>query len=308
MNNVTKDYLKDKKKRRAKELLCIWSVLIIPLIDLCVFWVYGTIQSFPIAFEHYNEASGKLTYDFYNFEYLFGSFGTTGKVLLESMKNTITYWALGFFVLTPVSYLMAYFLFKKIWGYKIYRYIFFFPQIISPVILSSFFLYLVGSNGIIKQAFGSDLLLLRNSDTAMPTMLFYNFYFGLCANLLYWLSAFARIPEEVLEAGKIDGCNILQEFMYIALPCTWSFFATMLMLMVTGILGTGGATLLLTGGGYGTYDLPYYEYLLTTSGAGLSSKMSQGVAGCLGLVKGLIILPIAIVINRLVNKIESVEF
>ena len=81
------------------------------------------------------------------------------------------------------------------------------------------------------------------------------------------------------------------------------------MLMVTGILSSGGATLLLTGGGYGTYDLPYYEYLLTTSGAeGISERMSQGLAGCLGLVKGLIVLPIAILINHFVNRIESVEF
>lgn len=40
------------RKAKTKELLCIWSFLIIPLINLCIFWVYGTIQSFPIAFEH----------------------------------------------------------------------------------------------------------------------------------------------------------------------------------------------------------------------------------------------------------------
>ena len=127
--------------------------------------------------------------------------------------------------------------------------------------------------------------------------------------MLYCLSAYARLPDEVLEAGKIDGCNVLQEFICIALPCTWSFLATMLMLMVTGVLSSGGATLLLTGGGYGTYDLPYYEYLLTTSGAeGISERMSQGLAGCLGLVKGVIVLPVAILINHFVNKIEAVEF
>lgn len=254
VSGVTRDYLHEKKIRRIKELCCIWSILIIPLIMLAIFWVYGTIQSIPIAFEHRNEMTGEISYDFYNFEYLFGNFSTTGKVLLEASKNTLLYWGLGFFIITPLSYLMAYFLFKKIPGYKIFRYIFFFPQIISSVILSSFFLYLVGNNGLIKQLFDSDLLLLRNSDTAMLTMLFYNFYFGLCGNLLYWLSAFARLPDELLEAGELDGCNILQEFIYIALPCTWSFLATMLMLMVTGILSSGGATLLLTGGGYGTYD------------------------------------------------------
>ena len=32
--------------------------------------------------------------------------------------------------------------------------------------------------------------------------------------------------------------NVVQEFIYIVLPITWPFLATMLMLMVTGILTT----------------------------------------------------------------------
>ena len=76
---VTKDYLRENKIRRVKELCCIWSVLIIPLIMLAIFWVYGTIQSIPIAFEHRNELTGEVSYDFYNFRYLFGDFTTTGR-------------------------------------------------------------------------------------------------------------------------------------------------------------------------------------------------------------------------------------
>ena len=48
---VNKNRLKVKRTQRTKELFCIWSILIIPLINLCIFWVYGTIQSVPLAFE-----------------------------------------------------------------------------------------------------------------------------------------------------------------------------------------------------------------------------------------------------------------
>ena len=61
VGGVTKDYLREKKIRRAKELACIWSVLIIPLVMLAIFWVYGTLQSIPIAFEHRNELTGEIT-------------------------------------------------------------------------------------------------------------------------------------------------------------------------------------------------------------------------------------------------------
>ena len=78
VSGVTRDYLHEKKIRRIKELCCIWSILIIPLIMLAIFWVYGTIQSIPIAFEHRNARPGEIAYDFYNFEYLFGNLSPTG--------------------------------------------------------------------------------------------------------------------------------------------------------------------------------------------------------------------------------------
>ena len=299
---------KQKSTRRRRELFCIWSVLILPLIDLIIFWVAGTVLSIPIAFEHYT-ADGAVEYSFYNFEYLFRSITEPNSIFLEALLNSLKYWAFSFFILTPVSFIMGFFLYKKVWGYRIFRYVFFFPSIISSVIIAAFFKYMVGPGGPVQQLaeilFGQkDILLLADSRYAFPTMLFYNFYTGLTGNLLYWLASFSRIPVDVTEAGRLDGLSIMGEFRYITFPITWPFLATMLMLMFTGILTGSGAALLLTGGAYGTYDLGYYEYLLTVSG----TKNDQGIAGAVGLLKGVIVLPLALIINRLVNKIEPVEF
>ena len=118
-----------KKKQKIKELLCIWSILIIPLITLCVFWVYGTIQSIPIAFEHrFND--GTIEYDFSNFQYLISTFSEPNSILLQALTNTLIYWSVGFFFLMPACFLMAFFLYKKITGYKFFRLVFFFPSII----------------------------------------------------------------------------------------------------------------------------------------------------------------------------------
>ncbi|MBR1867216.1 MAG: sugar ABC transporter permease [Clostridia bacterium] len=299
----------DKKKFRRRELLCIWSVLIIPLINLAIFWVYGTIQSFPIAFETYDIDGAIKGYDFTNFTYLFHSFTEPNSLFLQSIINNLSYWSLGFFVMTPISFITGFFLYKKIWGYRIFRYIFFFPSLMSSVVIAIFFKNLVGPNGqvqyIIEKLGGPEgILLLGETRFAMPTMLFYKFYTGLTGGLIYWLAAFARIPEEIVEAGKLDGLTFVKEFIYIAFPITWPFLATMLMLNFTSILKTNGATLLLTQGAYGTYDLGYYEYILTVSG----SKADQALSGAMGLLKGLVVLPFTLVINHFVNKIEAVEF
>ena len=113
-----------------------------------------------------------------------------------------------------------------------------------------------------------------------------------------------RIPEEIVEAGKLDGLTTLKEFRYLTFPITFPFVATMFMLATTGILGASGAALLLTNGAYGTYDIGFYQYVLTTSG----SMADQGLAAALGLLTSLIVLPLTLFVNHMVKKIEPVEF
>ena len=297
----------NKNRGRRIELLCVWSFLIIPIINFIIFGIICSISSWPIAFEHITTA-GK-TYDFYNFEQVFKGIFETSDLFLESLLNTLKYWSFGFFVIMPIGYFAGFFLYKKVAGYKIFRYIFFIPSIIASVVMASFFKFLVGPDGqvqwLIEKIFGvKDVLLLANSKYAFGTLLYYNFYLGLMGNLLMWLASFSRIPDEIVEAGKLDGLTTLKEFWYLTFPITWPFVATMFMLAITGILGAGGAALLLTGGEYGTYDLGFYEYILTTSG----SSANQGLAGALGLMKSLIMLPITLFINYRVKKIETVEF
>ena len=296
-----------KRKTRKKELLCIWSVLIIPLINLFIFWVIGTLNSVPIAFEFY-PSGGDKTYSFYNFQYIFDAMKEPGSIFMNAFTNTLKYWAVGWFFLMPFSYLISYFLYKRIPGYRFFRYVFYLPSILSAIIVSSVFMYLVAPGGVVAKLAESvlgvkGLMLLETSETAFPTLIFYMCYTGLTGNMLYWLASFARIPQEIVEAGKLDGLGFFGEFWYIAFPITKGFFATFMMLALTGILTAGGPALLLTDGNYGTYDLGFFEYKMTISG----TPQSQAIGGAVGLLKGVIMLPIALIVNRLVMKIDTVE-
>lgn len=298
---------KMKKTAKLKETLCIWSILIIPLINLFIFWVVGTLYSVPVAFEYY-PASGGKEYSLFNFQYIFDAMREPGSIFLNAFTNTLKYWSVGWFFLMPLSYLISFFLYKRIPGYRIFRYVFYIPTILSPIIVSSVNLYLLAPGGVVstlaEKAFGIEgLMLLETSETAFPTLVVLTCITGLTGNMLYWLASYARIPQEVVEAGKLDGLGFFGEFWYIAFPITGGFFATFMMLALTGILTSGGPALLYTDGNYGTYDLGFFEYKMTVSG----SLQSQAIGGAVGLLKGVITLPIALVVNRLVGKIETVE-
>ena len=96
--DIVFDAAKQKKRNRNKELLCIWSVLILPIIDLIIFWVYGTIQSVPIAFEVYDTYGNVIRYGFDNFKYVFQQMRTPGNLFVEALVNNLKYWTLNIVV------------------------------------------------------------------------------------------------------------------------------------------------------------------------------------------------------------------
>ena len=307
MDRVALERQKQKKIAHIKETLAIWSVLIIPLINLVIFWVMGTLESIPIAFEYYPETGGK-EYTFWNFTYLWEQMQAPGSIFVNALTNTLKYWAVGWFIIMPFSYFTAYFIHKKMPGYKFFRYVFYIPSLVSSIIISSVFMYMVAPGGLVpniaEKLFNIEgLMLLETSETAFGTLIFYQLWTGLVGQLIYWIASYSRIPVEVSEAARLDGVSLLGEFWYIAYPITKGFFWTMQMLNFTGILTAGGAALLLTDGNYGTYDLGFFEYKMTISG----SKQSEAIAGAVGLLKGVIILPFALGINSLIKKIDVVE-
>ena len=301
------NHYKAKRKKKWMDIIFVWSVLILPIIMTIIFWLYGTLISIPIAFEQYSP-TGELSYGFNNFKFIINAF-QTGDILFEAFFNTLKYFFFGLLVQTPLQYLVSYFLYKKIKWDGFFRYVFFIPSMVSSVIISSLFIYLVGPDGPVQILLGKitgnpELLLLRNSSTALGTMLFYNVWVGVAGGMVMNLAAFTRIPVEVIEAGVLDGVNIWKEIRYLILPMTWPFFGTMLMMQCVGIFGASGPALLLTGGGYGTYDIGFYVYELTVSG----SKTSESIGGAISLLQGALTLPIALIVRHFVNRIEPVEF
>ena len=131
-----------KKKQKILRILFILSFTIIPVVHFLLFYVYVNLDSFVMAFQKPNDTRTGLVFTWDNFDYIFklfkeGSsfpewdlklaFGNTFKTFLVQM------------IMYPIGLLVSYFIYKKIWGYKAYRVIFYLPTIISSVVVSYFF-------------------------------------------------------------------------------------------------------------------------------------------------------------------------
>jgi ABC-type sugar transport system permease subunit len=137
-------------------------------------------------------------------------------ILALALGNTLIYFIVGI-IQQFLCYVVAYFLYKKIPGYKVFRFTFYLSSLIAPVITTAIFMELIRVGGplwkIMDEVFGIQFgALLSRPETATKTIVTYMFLSGIGTTYLIFLGAMNRIPKELIEAGKLDGCNTWREF------------------------------------------------------------------------------------------------
>ena len=217
-------------KRKIGEYAFCYGMLLLPLIQFAIFYIWINSNSIIMAFQEfdgYNDNGGELfKWSLYNFTRFFNEWSNPTSVVVSALKNTFKYFAAGCMV--PVSFFVAYFLYKKIWGYKFFRVFFFLPSIISAVLFVTTYKKLIDYGGpldMLLSLFGVRIPPLLTDDTkATATIIAYTVWTGLGINMILYQSAMSRIPQEVMEAAQLDGVPWYRELPQIVLPlaCLYS--------------------------------------------------------------------------------------
>lgn len=298
-----------KKKNRIRRLFILYCVAI-PVINWIVFYVYTNISSILMAFTN---GDGVISLD--NFIRFFEEFGLpTSEIRLALINTLITFAVL--FVTFPFKVLISYFIYKKIPFSGFYRTVFFLPTIIFSVAISMVFVRLMDPAGIFAKWIGEWLNLgytpelLADSRFAHATVLANMIWLQFPGDLIIWGGTFARIPNDVLESGRIDGVTWWQEFTKIIVPMVWPTVALQMVLLFCGIFGASGNVFLLTKGEYDTINLSTWMYiqLYEHSGGRFSSNVYNYMSA-VGLLMTAIAITISLVIRKFTDKVfEEVEF
>lgn len=203
--------------------------------------------------------------------------------------------------------LLAFILAKKFRGWKVFRTICMLPNVISTAALAMILLNVFKTdsgllNGIIRLITGHafEWNWYFNSKTALPSVtLGWLLYPGMITILM--LAAITAIPDELLEAARIDGATPLQINLRVVLPLVRGTLGTSVIIAATSMLKEFELIYLTTNGGPGnaTLNLPLYIYKVafTENNYGYSNAMSVLLIA-LGVV-------IVYVINRLFRMEES---
>lgn len=198
------------KKRKRKKYLFVYLMLVPAIINFAIFYVGVNLNSFIMAFRQPVEmGENGFIYQFslINFRKIFTALTTPLDELHVGFFNTLKYFASALLITLPLSYLTSYFLYKKMWGYKFFRIVFFLPSIIPAIVYVTVFqnmLNVSGPVGVLYQAiFGEQIPpLLTTASTATNCIIFFTIWTGFGVNMLLYQGAMSRLPEEVLEAGN----------------------------------------------------------------------------------------------------------
>lgn len=301
----------------------ILSMITLPVIGFIIFYFAININSILMAFQEYRGIDKETftpvyEWNFNNFAHLFNSLvhgtGDGNRLLQMALRNTMLFFGNEVLLMLPCTFVISYFLFKKVTGYKFFRVIFYLPNILTGMIMVVSYKYILAEDGPIatlmylKNGPEGPLLesFLHNPDKAIWFVLGYCIWAGFGANLILFQGGMFRIPVEVLEAASLDGVNSWQELRNIILPMMWNTFSTVFILKLSTLFTVSGPILLFISGGVdpdysNLYTISYWIFDQVHNGNGTGYNFASAV----GLVFTLINAPIVFGAKYILNKIYA---
>lgn len=298
----------EKKRKRSKVYIenglrvgVAWFPLLLitpALFNFILFWVVPNANSIILSFQ---DVDGSWTFGNYSWV-VQDLFSGTNSMFRVALSNTLIYFFANYFVIQTFNVLLSYFIYKKILFAPAFRFILYMPNMFATIILASIYKNMLGPEGpVITLLCNLGLMkdpisLFTTTGHAMAVSVGYSLWVGVGAVFLWCSGAMARIPKDLFEAASLDGIKSFQEIIYITVPMISGTLSTLYIIGIAGILGSGGATLYLTYGDYGTNTLAFWIWKQVYTGGG------YGTSSALGILMTLVSLPLVFLMRWLTNK------
>lgn len=306
-----------KNKRQISKFIFALCVVILPLLQFCLFYIYANSSMLVLAFQKYQAREGALGYDV-SFVFM-DNFITAWNFIVENtfmIKNSLIKYVFCTLLSLGLSLIFSFYLYKKYFAHKFFKVVLFMPQVISGMVFALIFKYIVTDvyTSIVSTITGNvDVVgLFDNVDTRFPTVIFFNVWTIFGVNIMLFTGAMNGINESVVESANLDGANIYREFIHITLPLIFPTITSLIVLGLVGIFTDQMNLYTLFGrNGEEMSTFGYYLYLQSVDSDLISTKvglLNYSELSALGIILTIIILPITMVIKKLLEKFgPSVE-
>jgi len=216
-------------------------------------------------------------------------------VFWQAARNSLVQLVVVLPLMLPLAFMVGYYVSLKPRGHRILRVILFTPALISLAARSMVFLSIFSPIGLLNgllRGVGLESLArpwLASQSTALGTVMAVDLWAGIGFTAILFSARLSSIPEEVMEAAKLDGAGQWRRMWGIAYPICHDYFGVLLMLQFIWVFfASAGSILLLTNGGPGnsSTNLSFlvYDKAFTQSQIGYSQAVgvilfAVGIAG-----------------------------
>ena len=207
-----------------------------------------------------------------------------------SLKNNIL-WLMLFILSIPAGLFIALFLNQTVTGIRLYKSLFFFPFVISQIVVGLIFSWFYNPNfglvGDIFEFFGAAApSILGDERYVTYGIIFAGLWPQIAYCMILFLTGLNNVAAEQIEAGRLDGARGWRLLWHVVLPQLWP--ATFLAIVVTviGALRSFDMIAIMTQGGpYGSSNvLSYYMYETALSEYGFEMGYGSAIAVVLFMI------------------------
>ena len=197
----------------------LWAFMTPALVLMLVFFVIPVIYVIVISFMKWNGINTPAFVNLRNFMLLFRD-----KAFKRSILNNVIWALVAGFIQVPLAMVMAIILSRRPKGWKFFRTVYFFPQVISGIALATLWRAIYRADTGLLNALLTSVGLghlakdwLGNLSTAFPSVLIYwVFYVGYY--MVIMMAGITTIDDSYYEAATIDGASDFQQAIYITIP------------------------------------------------------------------------------------------
>ncbi len=297
--------------RSQKRLIFYILMVLLPSLQFLIFGAYIKFKSITLSFQTYtNNPSGNgytITFGaLENFSEAWHIFTTNFGML----KNSVTLYVFNLLIVMSLSLIFSYYVAKSFPCAKFFRIMLYLPHIISSVVFVVLFRFICSNVYPILSGNPDPFNIVGEQGVKVQfnLVLFFCLWYGFGQNVILFTGSMSSINESVIEAGKIDGCNVVQEFIHITIPSVWSTFVTFVVVGIVGIF-TNQMNMFTFFGTTGKNKFDVFGFYLyrEVSLSGLSMTdagvhPTYGVLSALGLIFTLILTPITFVVKYCLEK------
>ncbi len=276
---------RDSYWKRNQLAIAPWLFLAPGMLMFALYVIIPIFQSIGISFYDWDGLGEKKWIGVNNYVELWGD-----ESFYTSLKNNLI-WLVLYMLSVPVGLAIALFLNQTVAGIRLYKSLFFFPFVISQVVVGLIFTWFYAPNfgllsGVIKAITGSNVAILADDRLATFGVIAAGLWPQIAYVMILYLTGLNNINSEQIEAARMDGARGWKLLWNIIIPQLGPATFIAVVVTVIGALRSFDLISIMTRGGpYGsTRVLSYFMYEQALSEYGYRMGYGAAIAVVLFLI------------------------